>query len=122
MNSGELKVAGAPVTDSGTSWARQAQGSSPSQTSRLQRRDSDPGTGVYEAPGWCGFVYVLVFHLGPPHNTWSSWARDQIPAAVSAVPDSLTPCAGPGVKPVSWTRRDATHPVAPQPELPGIGF
>ena len=43
-------------------------------------------------------------------------------AAAVAMLDSLTPCAGLGIKPVSWCCRDAAKPTEPQQELPIIAF
>ena len=37
--------------------------------------------------------------------------------AAAAVLDPLTHCAGPGIKPASWSCRDAIDPVAPQEKL-----
>ena len=79
-----------------------------------------------EGPGersLCLFPFCsLFFFLATPH-IWSYWARDQIRATVVtytaavATPNPLTPCAGPGIEPVSWRCRDAANPVVPQREL-----
>ena len=56
------------------------------------------------------------------------WARDQILAAVVtytaavAVPDPLTHCVGPEIKPGSWCCRDAVEPIASQWELQSINL
>ena len=48
------------------------------------------------------------FLFCPHHGIWSCWARDWIQATVAtyttavAMPDPLTHCAGPGIKPASW--------------------
>ena len=67
------------------------------------------------------FVHFFFFLATP--GIWSYWARDQIRATVVtytaavATPNPLTPCAGPGIEPVSWRCRDAANPVVPQREL-----
>ena len=59
---------------------------------------------------------------------WSSWARDQIRAAVviytkaAAAPDRVTYCAGAGNKRAYWCYRDAAAPIAPQWEFQEVFF
>ena len=65
-------------------------------------------------------VWFCFFRFWPPHGLWSFQARDQIWASAAtyttavATPDPLTHCARLGIEPVSWHRRGATNPVAPQ--------
>ena len=60
------------------------------------------------------------FPFWPPCGIWSSWAKDQIRAAVGtyttavAMSDPLTHYAWLGIKPVSWFCREAIDPVVPQ--------
>ena len=68
--------------------------------------------------------FVLVFGiLGLPRGIWSSWARDQIQAAVAtyataaAVLDPLTHCAKPGLEPSVLALQRHCRSVAPQQEL-----
>ena len=69
------------------------------------------------------FFFFSCLEAYIPHSIWSSWARDQIWGTVvtylaaAAVLDPLTHCAGPGIKPASWSCRDAIDPVAPQEKL-----
>ena len=73
---------------------------------------------------FCFDLLFCLFLFWPPHSIWSSWARNQIRAAVvtyaaaAAVPNLFTHCAGPGIKPASWHCRDTTDPLRPQRELP----
>ena len=68
-------------------------------------------------------TYAIFFLLWLPHSIWSSWARDQIWAAIvtcdtaAAMLDPLIYCARLGIKPVSWHCKDATNPFAPQQEF-----
>ena len=67
--------------------------------------------------------FLFLFFFWPPCDKRSSWARDQIQTAAAtyaeaeAMPDSLTHCAGLGIKPAFWCFRDATNPVVPRQEL-----
>ena len=71
----------------------------------------------------CLFIWFCLGFFQPPWGIWSSLARDQIQAAVAnyaapaARPESLTHCAGPGIKPASWRCRDATNLTVPQWDL-----
>ena len=60
-------------------------------------------------------LFYLIFLFWPPRGMWSSWARDQILAAVAVYTialDTLTHCAG--IEPTSQCCKDAANHVAPQ--------
>ena len=65
------------------------------------------------------FFFFFLSFFGCPTGLWSSWAMDQIQAAVAtntaamAMPDLLTHCAWLGMEPVSLCGRD-TKLIAPQ--------
>ena len=70
-------------------------------------------------------VEFFFFLFWLPHGTWSSWARDHIPAAVvtsAATPDPLSHCAGLEIEPASQCSRDTTNPIVLQQELLGVEF
>ena len=74
-------------------------------------------------------IFFFFFFSWPPFGIWSSWAQDQIQAAVStytvatATLDLLTHCARPGIEPLSSHCRDTANPIVPQWELlPKIFF
>ena len=64
----------------------------------------------------CYFIYLF-------NIIRSSWARDQIQAAVAtcaaavAMLDPLTHCAGLGIKPASWHCGDTANPIVSQQKL-----
>ena len=68
-------------------------------------------------------LFFFTFLFWPPRSTWSSWARDQIPATVlifiiaAASPNPLTRCAEPGSEPAPWCCRDTANPMG-TPNLP----
>lgn len=75
------------------------------------------------------FILFLFFLFWLPHGTWSSKARDQLPATVATYTAaatyascgsdrSLIHCASLGIESMSQRSRDATNLVAAKQELP----
>ena len=68
-------------------------------------------------------IFFFFSFFWPPWGIWISLARDKIRAAAVtyatdvAMPDPLAYCVGLGIKPVSWSCRDATNPTVSQQEL-----
>ena len=69
-------------------------------------------------------LVTFSFFFGCPVGIETFWASGQIWAAVvtytiaTLMLASLTHCATLGIKPASWYCSDATHPIAPEQELP----
>ena len=83
---------------------------------------------------WCDLVFLfcwfcfcfLFFGFPSEYAVPAPGIRSQLqlrPAATPAkMPDPLTHCARPGIKPESWRGRDTVDPVAPEWELRDLVF